>query len=116
LVSVLAVTPAAMVTETVWFLDHHDKGIVFIFGIHILGGSGLATHGKWSGSGHFAGGGRLNTTQIPQFFIFFIVWHKNILPHTFILFYMCRIIFVLRLNPYFVTMGHCPVGGGATLK
>ena len=77
-----------------------------------LGGWGLATHRKWSGSGHSPGGGGPKTTQIKHFFTLFIVWLKNILPHTFILFYMCRMIFVLHLNPYFVTVGHCPGGWG----
>jgi hypothetical protein len=55
--------------------------------------------------------GAKKTTQIKHFFIFFIVWIKTFLPDTFILFHMCRIIFVLHFNPYFVTKGHCPEVG-----
>jgi hypothetical protein len=84
--------------ETVWFpeaTDHNFKGIVFIFGIHLWGVkvSPPIENGQ----------GRV---------IFFIVQLKNIFPYTFILFYMRRIIFVLHLNPYFVTVGHCPGGWG----
>jgi hypothetical protein len=56
----------------------------------------------------------LKPPKLSNFPFFFIVWLKNTLPQTFILFYMCRIIFVLHLNPYFVTVGHCPGGMGAT--
>jgi hypothetical protein len=67
---------------------------------------------KWSGSGHFPGGRGPKTTQIKHFFIFFIVWLKNILPHTLILFNMCRTIFVLHLNAYFVAWGVGPLENG----
>jgi hypothetical protein len=78
-----------------------------------LGALGLATHQNWSWLGHSPpGGGGPKTTQIKHFFLFFIVWRKNILPHTFILFCMCRMKFGLHLNPYFVTVGHCPGGVG----
>jgi hypothetical protein len=65
--------------------------------------------------GSFPRGGGPKTTQTKLFFMFFIVWFKYILPHTFILAYMGRIIFVLHFNPYFVT-GVIALGGGAPLK
>jgi hypothetical protein len=108
------VPPPETTPETVWFpeaTDHNFGGIVFIFGIHLWGVKVPPPIENGQGRVISRGGGP-KTTQIKHFFTFFIVWLKNILPYTFILFYTCRIIFVLHLNTYFVTVGHWP-GGGA---
>jgi hypothetical protein len=55
-------------------------------------------------------GGGVGVTKIQK--NVFIVLIKKILPDTFIWFDMCRIIFVLHLNPYFLTVDHCPGGWG----
>jgi hypothetical protein len=104
--------PSPPQLETVWFpeaKDHNFEGIVFIFGIHLWGVKVLTPIENGQGRVITPGVGAQKPTQIKHFFI---VWLKNILPHIFILFYMCRIIFVLHLNPYFVTMGHCCGGVG----
>jgi hypothetical protein len=54
------------------------------------------------------------TSQIKDFPYFFIVWLKENLSDTFIWFQICRIIFVLHFNTYFVTVGHCPGRVGTT--
>jgi hypothetical protein len=70
--------------ETVWFpeaTDHNFEGIVFIFGIHLWGVKVSPPIENGQGWVISPGVGGPKTTQITHFFIFFIVWLKNILPH-----------------------------------
>jgi hypothetical protein len=94
-----------------WLQTTILKGL-FSYLVYTFGRSRSRHPSKMVRVGSFPRRGGPKTTQIKHLFIFIIVWLKKILAPTFILFYMCRIIFALHLNPYFVTVGHCPGGLG----
>jgi hypothetical protein len=102
--------PSPPPPETVWFpeaTDHNFEWIVFIFGIHLLGVKVSPPIENGQGRVISPGVGGQKPPKLSTFSYFSLCGLK-----TFILFYMRRIIFVLHLNPYLVTLGHCP-GGGA---